>query len=385
MEESTQEMMTEQDSKYFAFISYNKKDTEWGKRVQRKLENYRMPATLCSERGWKRKPINPVFFAPTDIKPGGLSEELQERLRASRHLIVICSPNSAQSEWVGKEIEFFHSLGRTDNIHFFIVDGVPGSDDPETECFNPVLKELGLPEILGANVNERIYRWPWMNKERAYTQLVSKLLGVEFDTIWKRHKRRLINRIIAWILGALIVLTALLVVWCANQPFDAHIGLNEASVHNDQLPPLKDAIITLTLDNETKVDTIVSTNSPAVFTNIPHRFLDKEAHIVVTCSNFLPLDTVIALNRDVTLDIRRDQTIYGNVHFCLWNPVTETFIPNTTVDIAGHKATSDADGIVSLFIPLEEQRGAYPVKAPFELEKDSVFMPCGDNDVMSKK
>lgn len=114
----------EQQFKYYAFISYNSNDTEWGKRVQRKLEHYRMPATLCSERGWERRPINPVFFAPTDIQPGGLTEELQERLRASRNLIVICSPNSAQSEWVGKEIKFFHQLGRTKQIYFFIVDGI---------------------------------------------------------------------------------------------------------------------------------------------------------------------------------------------------------------------------------------------------------------------
>lgn len=42
--------------KYFAFISYNSKDTEWGKRLQRKLEHYKMPATLCLEHGWERKP-----------------------------------------------------------------------------------------------------------------------------------------------------------------------------------------------------------------------------------------------------------------------------------------------------------------------------------------
>jgi len=54
-----------------------------------------MPATLCGERGWKRRPMDPVFFAPTDIQPGGLTAELQERLRASRNLIVLCSPRSA--------------------------------------------------------------------------------------------------------------------------------------------------------------------------------------------------------------------------------------------------------------------------------------------------
>ena len=65
--------------KYFAFISYSSRDTRWGRRLQRKLENYSMPTTLCKERGWKHKPMNPVFFAPTDIQPGGLTEELQDR------------------------------------------------------------------------------------------------------------------------------------------------------------------------------------------------------------------------------------------------------------------------------------------------------------------
>ena len=106
--------------KYFAFISYSSYDIEWGKRLQRKLEHYRLPATLCSEHNLPRNPIKPVFFAPTDIQPGDLDEELQERLRSARHLIVICSPNSAKSAWVGKEIEYFHSLGRAKNIHLSV-------------------------------------------------------------------------------------------------------------------------------------------------------------------------------------------------------------------------------------------------------------------------
>lgn len=99
-----------QHFKYFAFISYSSHDIAWGKKLQKKLEGYRMPSTLCSEHGWQRNPIKPVFFAPTDIQPGDLDEELKERLKASRNLIVICSPHSAKSDWVGKEIAFFHSL-----------------------------------------------------------------------------------------------------------------------------------------------------------------------------------------------------------------------------------------------------------------------------------
>jgi hypothetical protein len=375
----------EQQFKYFAFISYNSKDTAWGKKLQKKLEHYRMPATLCSEHGWKRTPISPIFFAPTDIQPGGLSNELQERLRASQHLIVICSPNSAKSEWVGREIEFFHNLGRTNNIHFFIVEGSPHSGNPETECFNPVIDKLGLPEILGANIHEKIYRWPWLNKERAYVQLISKLLGVEFDSIWQRHKRLLVRRIVAWSIGSLAVIGALIGVWRANQPFDALMRLEEASLHNEQLPPLHDAAVTLTLANETKTDTVSALDETFTFTNIPHRFLNRSVNITVACKDFLVTDTVITMDKSMTLRLYRDPAVYGDIHFKLWNFNEEEAVAQTKVTIEGFEAISDENGMVSLFIPLEMQRKAYKITTDVPLVTDSIFMPCGDDDVILVK
>lgn len=374
--------MTKQQFKYFAFISYNSKDTEWGKRVQKKLEHYRMPATLCSQHGWERKPISPIFFAPTDIQPGGLTEELQDRLRASRNLIVICSPNSAKSEWVGREIEFFHQLGRTKQIHFFIVEGTPHSGNPETECFNPIVNTLGMPEILGANIHEKIYRWPWMNKERAYVQLISKLLGVEFDAIWQRHKRLLIQKIITWAILLIVVVASLIGVWIANQPVDVEMRLKEASVHNDQLPPLQNAIITITLDNETKTDTLHNIDNSIVFTNIPHRFIGKEVRVTATCRDYLDVDTMITLYKDVVLNISRNPSVFGDVHFRLWNPETEKPLENEVIEIAGQTATSDEDGRVSLFVPLEVQQAKYAIKSSVPLANDTVYLPCGPNDVI---
>ncbi len=377
--------MTDQAFKYFAFISYNAKDTDWGKKLQKKLEHYKLPSTLCREHGWKRKPINPVFFAPTDIQPGGLSEELQERLKASRNLIVICSPNSAKSEWVGKEIEFFHRLGRTNDIHFFIVDGSPHSSNPETECFNPVIDKLGLPEILGANIHEKIYRWSWLNKERAYVQLISKMLGVEFDAIWQRHKRKLIKQIVAWISGSLVVIAALLYVWQSNQPIDMELRLNEASVHNDNLPPLKDAVVTMRLDNEMKTDTLHSLSDNLVFNNIPHRFLNKPVHFTVTCRDFIETDTVLNFTKNATLNIYRDSTVYGDILFTLYNIETETKVANETLQIEGQKVTTDEQGQVSLFIPLNAQKMVYKIKASIPLLNDSITMPHGENDVIMTK
>lgn len=347
--------------KYFAFISYNSKDTAWGKRVQKKLESYRMPSTLCSEHGWNRKPLKPIFFAPTDIQPGGLTAELQERLKASRNLIVICSPNSAKSKWVGKEIEYFHSLGRTENIHFFIVDGIPHSGNEDTECFNPIVETLGLPEILGANIHEKTSRWPWVNKERAYVQLITKLLGVEFDSIWQRHKRMMKQKVVAWCLGIVAVIAALLAVWCKSQPVDVQMKLNETSVHNDRLPALKDAVVTLTIDNETKTDTLTSIDDAALFANVPNSAIGKEAHITVVCDNWLTTDTTLTLAKDLTLNISRDPQPYGDVQFLIWDSNQEKALPGVKASIEGIEGVSDAEGRVHLTIPLDKQNSQYVV------------------------
>lgn len=368
-------MNNQQQFKYFAFISYNRYDTSWGKRLQRKLEGYRMPATLCSNHGWERQPIKPVFFAPTDIQPGGLTAELQERLKASRNLIVICSPHSAKSEWVGEEIAFFHSLGRTESIHFFIVDGVPHSGNPDTECFNPVVDKLGLPEILGANIHEKIYRSPWLNRERAYVQLITKLLGVEFDSIWQRHKRLLRQKIAAWILGVVVVLAALLGVWIANQPVDVKVSINEITIHNSELPPLQDAVVTMGLENEIKTDTIHNIDEKGLFTNIPHTAIGKEARISVVCRDWNIVDTTIILTDNICINMSRNPHKYGDVFFRLWNKQKEQGVGNIKVVIAGQEIISDADGFVKTFIPLDKQSVKYHVECEKELEDSILTMP----------
>ena len=378
-------MKNQEQFKYFAFISYNSNDISWGKRLQRKLEGYRMPATLCSEHGWERKPIKPVFFAPSDIQPGGLTAELQERLKASRNLVVICSPHSAKSEWVGKEIAFFHSLGRTENIHFFIVDGVPHSGNPDTECFNPVVDTLGLPEILGANIHEKIYRSPWLNRERAYVQLITKLLGVEFDSIWQRHKRLLRQKIAAWTVGIIVMLAALVGVWLSNQPVDVTVSLNETTVHNDNLPPLKDAVVTMELENETKTDTIQSLDAAAIFANVPHKALGKTVRLTVACLDWLPVDTSFLMTKDVVVNMARNPHPYGDVTFQLWNNDKGQGVANIQVSLAGMTATSDAEGYVRMFIPLERQSVRYRVECPLPLESDTLSMPTTESTAVIVK
>lgn len=370
-----------QQFKYFAFISYNSNDIAWGKRLQRKLESYRMSATLCSERGWKRKPINPIFFAPTDIQPGGLTEELQERLKASRNLIVICSPHSAKSEWVGKEIEYFHQLGRTQDIHFFIVDGEPHSGNPDTECFNPIVQNLGLPEILGANIHEKIFRWAWLNQERAYVQLVSKLLNVEFDTIWQRHKRQLIGKIIAWSISLLFVVSLLIGVYTMNQPIDVKIQLKETTYHNPALPPIQPTELVLDLKDEVKKSVLLAFDSAVVFKNIPHKYLNKEVYISANIRDFIPLDTALVLSENMQINIQRNTHVYGDIKFQLWDKNAKA-LSGVKIQIQGYEVVSDEEGYVSLFIPLEKQLTKYHIATSAPLSKDTITLPCGEDDIL---
>ena len=374
-----------QQFKYFAFISYSSHDIAWGKKLQKKLEGYRMPSTLCSEHGWQRNPIKPVFFAPTDIQPGDLDEELKERLKASRNLIVICSPHSAKSDWVGKEIAFFHSLGRASSIHFFIVDGIPQSGNSDTECFNPIAKTLDIPEILGANIHEKVFKSPLLNRERAYIQLITKLLGVEFDSIWQRHRRLLRQKITTWCLGVFAVFATLVGVGITSRPINVEVSLNETTTHNKHLPPLKDAIVTLCLDNETKTDTLSSLDNKALFANIPHSFIGKRACVKIECKDWLPVDTTFILTKNPIINIARNPECYGNVKFLLWNLKKEKGMGNVKVEIAGQTSTSDANGNVKMQIPLKNQREKYQVLCNLDLDNNILVMPTTQSTALIVK
>lgn len=356
-----------QEFKYFAFISYNSKDVKWGSRLQRKLEGYKMSATLCSEKGWARTPLKPIFFAPTDIQPNDLTEELKARLQASRHLIVICSPNSAQSEWVGKEIAYFHSLGRKSNIHFFIVDGIPNSNDPATECFNSVIKSLGLDGILGANINERNYSWQYLNRQRAYVQLITKLLGIEFDAIWQRHKRQLISKWTAVVLSFIMVVSAVSWAWLAHRPITVCVALDEKTLVNNNLPQLNDAEVTLILEDDVRRIRLHSIDEVAQFTNIPKNLLGSDAKLqfkdlpdAPDCRDYHPTEISVKLSDNISLPIYRDTVKYGLLRVRVLD-LNNRPLPNYTFEIAGMRVTSDSEGCVDTLIPFANQHQSYVV------------------------
>jgi len=198
------------DFDYSAFISYKREDEKWAKWLQNRLERYSIPTAIRREIPRLPKRIKPIFRDKTDLGVGGLSSSLHKELERSQFLIVICSPRSASSDWVGREIEHFRSLGREEMIIPFIVDGEPHSDNPESECFHPVFYKF-KEEPLGVNIREA-------GKQQAMIKVLARILDLRFDVLWKRHERYERRRRTA--VGAIACLTCLLGIafWYYNRP-----------------------------------------------------------------------------------------------------------------------------------------------------------------------
>ena len=194
---------------YYAFISYKREDEKWAKWLQKKLESYKLPTVIRKENPHLPKYIRPIFRDKTDLGAGILKETLRQELERSQYLIVICSPQSAKSEWVGKEIQDFIEMGRTNRIIPFIISGEPNSKNPQQECFHSVIKEK-IPDILGLNVKE-------IGENEAFIKIIAKLWNLPFDKLWRRHKKRQLKRKVFVAIIISILFVGLGFIWDYNR------------------------------------------------------------------------------------------------------------------------------------------------------------------------
>lgn len=186
------------DKEYFAFISYKREDEKWAKWLQHKLEHYKLPSNL-NGRTDLPKEIRPIFRDQSELAAGVLADEINKALVNSKYLIVICSPRAARSQWVGKEIQTFIDLDRTDKIIPFIIGGTAHTQKPEEECFPLAL--LNLPpdqELLGINIDE-------MGRDAAAVKVVAQMFGLKFDSLWQRYERESRRRRVLVIVAALLL------------------------------------------------------------------------------------------------------------------------------------------------------------------------------------
>lgn len=187
----------EQKRKYFAFISYSHKDSEMAKWLQHEFEYYKLPATLFEERKDLRKEdlpesFRPVFRDEDELAGGDLKPQISEALADSEYLIVVCSPNSAQSTYVDSEINEFISLSSENKkrIFPFIVDGKPHQDqkNEKDECFPKALLKLSNDktepiELIAGDVKAS-------GRDHAFVKILAGTLkekDIRFTDLWDRY------------------------------------------------------------------------------------------------------------------------------------------------------------------------------------------------------
>jgi hypothetical protein len=175
--------------RYAAFLSYSHKDAAQARWLHRRLETYRIPRRLAGtegEHGPVPARLTPIFRDREELPAAGdLSEKVRTALAASDHLIILCSPNSAASPWVAKEIAAFRELHPDRPILAAIVEGEPG------QCFPAGLAEGGA-EPLAADLR------PGRDGRRlGFLKLVAGLTGLPLDALVQRDAQRRLRRVTA--------------------------------------------------------------------------------------------------------------------------------------------------------------------------------------------
>ena len=187
---------------YDAFISYSRRDTRFAAKLERDLERYRPPKDTDLRKRRLR-----VFRDVQDISGNQLGSALKKAIRDSQYLIVICSPQSYASEWVGMEIETFLEHHEIDKLIPLLVGGRPNreidvDDDVRDYAFHEVLCEH-LDDPLAPDFRPHA-RETWSEKRErlleARFQVLATLLGVSKESLIRRQRRR------TWRLTALTIM-----------------------------------------------------------------------------------------------------------------------------------------------------------------------------------
>lgn len=192
----------------FAFLSYSRQDVKVALDLWKKTEKYPYPKQLVDveNRPEDRYRVRPIFLDVADLstKERNFSKELQENLANTRYLVVICSPNSAKSDFVKKEIDFFLESHNNDNSLI-----IPVYVDHVFSGMHPVIDQIlatrncPIYVTVGGEAGHA-------GRKYCFYHLMEFLLKVDFDKLYNRYeayakrKRRFRTSIITIFLTILI-------------------------------------------------------------------------------------------------------------------------------------------------------------------------------------
>lgn len=196
------------ERKYVAFISYRHAalDSMVAKQVHTLVEQFVIPKNM--RKGEKKLGI--VFRDQEELPVSSdLSADICKALDQSKYLIVICSKNTAQSPWVGREIDYFLSHHDRNNAFAVLASGEPVDVFPK--ALTQILHADGTVtevEPLAVDVRADTDKGVKKKLKREITRLHAALLGCPYDALVMREQRRKRRRLAAAMAVILAVVTS---------------------------------------------------------------------------------------------------------------------------------------------------------------------------------
>ena len=392
---------------YFAFISYRGADVEIAKKLQRKFYKFKLPSTYVNPFDPTSRIMKPVCRDRDNFVGGEVLAQIKEAIDHSMYVVLVCTPNMTrnddQTHYVNDEIQHLIDTDRMKYLIPLVFDGrVYSPDDYRKagrsveEPFDDDCLPYALRKWMASQVNHdftlnifNIEEQGERDEEKMFLRCVATILAEEFSKLWDRfkieQKKRKKRMILGMACAACVVASIVIAAVAITQPKDVFVKLNEYSVYNENLPDLKDAVVTITIDDYVNFDTIARIEDLAVLDKVPYGYLDKNVHLTFNCKHWMSLDTIVPLKQKMTIDVCRDSCAYGDIYFRLWNEEKGVASPNTIISINGHEVTSDSDGCVKYFMPLVEQDTCYMLNASLPLEENKLYMPTTESTVIIVK
>src|ERR1700752_23162 len=181
------------------FLRYSRKDEEFGKRLEDALETYTLPKAVQA-RSISKKRLN-VFRDKKDLVPSDSDyyKTIEGYLKRSQYLIVICSPNARNSEYVNQEIKTYLQSHQANQLIAVLLSGKPNNDmtaRPEEYAFPQALCDaMAMP--LAVEFTDFTRAPGKLNKGRfhdSWYTLLSKIFGTERAEIERLDARRQARR-----------------------------------------------------------------------------------------------------------------------------------------------------------------------------------------------
>ncbi len=209
---------------YRAFISHSHADAKFAAWLQRAIETWRVPTRLRAELGYSR--IKPIFRDRTDLRAAtSLGDALEDALRHSSALIVVCSSDAADSDWVDQEIARYRAFNPDAPILPIIAAGEPPHCFPEsllTDANGIALEPLAADARKGFD-----------GKRDALLKTIAGIIDVDFDVLKQRDFRRRQQKMGA--LAALATSVAAVTLYLAYMAYEARDDANQRREQADDL------------------------------------------------------------------------------------------------------------------------------------------------------